>query len=245
MRLTELEEAQKELDLSVGLLASRAGLSRATGYRILSGRTDPRLDDLRELLLAAGLDLDLTVRPLSDPHAATAARAMLGDLSADQDAEETAAWIDRLTRYAHGETALVLSEAGRASAPQHRPGAIALAGPHWSVDRLASAGHASGRPWALSGAPAFDALGYDDLQGVSVLWTPDPRQVAQLLADTLTPTTIEHADVLLVPAAAPLFQGAVDVEGVVLVSPLQSVLDGFGLGGDLAATASELGREWS
>ncbi|MCJ1701235.1 hypothetical protein MT356_16105 [Rathayibacter festucae] len=244
MRLSELETAQKELGYSVDLLASRAGLSRATGYRILSGQTDPRLDDLRELLLAAGLDLDLSVRPLSDPHAASAARAMLGDLSVAPGDEEIAAWTARLTRYSRGETALLLGEAGRASAPQHRPGAVALAGPRWSIDRLASAGHASGDSWALSGAAAFDAMGYD-LRGVSVLWTTDPRRVTQLLADTLTPTTTEHADVLVVPAPAALFQGAVDVDGVVLVSPLQAVLDGIGLGGDLAAIASELGREWS
>lgn len=216
-------------------LAARAGISRPTLYRLLAGAV-PRADDLQELAVAAGVQVDYTTRPLSDPLAAVAGRALLGDEAMASWSDEADAWRERLGRFTagrgpDGRDVAILDEAGRASAPRDRDGAVHLRGAHRNVDRLVSAGQASRQHWALSGWAALDALGLD-VEAPTVMWVEDARTVGQLLADSFRPTGREDADLLVVEAHPSVFAGATAVEDVQLVAPLQAYIDATGLGGD-------------
>jgi transcriptional regulator with XRE-family HTH domain len=216
-------------------LASRAGISRPTLYRLLSGAA-PRADDLEELALAAGWRLDIDLRALSDPLAAVAVRVLLGDDAVQPWASESETWRERLDRFVDArprsdrEVALI-DEAGRASAPANRPGARHLKGEHWRVDRLVSAGRASARRWALSGWAALDALGID-APAPTIMWVEDPHAMEQLLRDSFRSTRANSADLIVIPAHPSVFAGTTAVSDVELVSPLQAFVDAVGLGGD-------------
>lgn len=220
---------------SVQELAVRAGISRPTLYRLLSGAV-PRADDLEELALASGWELDISLRPLSDPLAAVAVRVLLGDEATLPWATESAPWQDRLRRFVaarpHGDRDIALvDEAGRAAAPASRPGARRLRGDAWSIDRLVSAGRASGRRWALSGWAALDGLGLD-AHAPTIMWVEDAHGMEQLLRDSFRSTRSDDADLVVVPAHQSVFAGTTTVSDVELVAPLQAFIDTAGLGGD-------------
>ncbi len=89
--------------ISASRLSARSGVSRSTMHRVDSGEGDLALRTLRELAIAAGLDLDLNLVPLSDPDAATAARRLLGDPSLSDEVDDgVLAWEQRLPRLAGG-----------------------------------------------------------------------------------------------------------------------------------------------
>jgi transcriptional regulator with XRE-family HTH domain len=216
-------------------LAARAGLSRPTLYRLLAGAV-PRTDDLQELAIAAGQQLDFEIRPLSDPLAAVAGRSLLGDESVLPWAAEAGSWRERLERFTAGRGpdgpgVAVIDEAGRASAPQERAGAVHLRGAHRNVDRLVSAGQASRQRWALSGWAALDALGID-VEAPTIMWVEDVRTVGQLLGDSFRSAGRGEADLLVIEAHPSIFAGASAIEDVHLVTPLQAYIDAAGLGGD-------------
>ena len=216
-------------------LAARAGISRPTLYRLLAGAV-PLADDLEELAIAAGRQLDFDARPLSDPLAAVAGRALLGDEAMAPWSDEADAWRERLRRFTagrgpDGRDVAIIDEAGRASAPGDRDGGVHLRGAHRNVDRLVSAGQASRQRWALSGWAALDALGLY-AEAPTIMWIEDARTVGQLLADSFRPTGREDADLLVVEAHPSVFAGATAVEDVHLVAPLQAYIDATGLGGD-------------
>ncbi|WP_439690443.1 helix-turn-helix domain-containing protein [Curtobacterium sp. SP.BCp] len=230
----------------VAELAARAGISRPTLYRLFSGAV-PRADDLQELALAAGWELQIDLAALSDPLAAVAGRALLGDDTVAEWAEAAEAWRERITRFAGARQgrqreAAIVDEAGRASAPGKRPGAVRLRGEHWRVDRLVSAGRASEQRWALSGWAALDALGID-AQAPTIMWVEDARKVGQLLGDSFRPAHRDDADLIVAYAHLSVFAGATAVQDVELVSPLQAFIDAAGLGGDARLQALiEFGR---
>lgn len=217
-------------------LAARAGMSRPTLYRLLSG-TAPRADDLEELALAAGWKLQIDLDILSEPLAAVAARGLLGDESVRQWEADARAWRERLGRFvgarsdARYDLALI-DEAGRASAPTKRPGARMLRGEHWKVDRLVSAGRASKHPWALSGWAALDALGIN-AHAPTIMWTEDPHHMEQLLLDSFRPVRRGEVDLFILPAHPSVFAGATTVVDVELVSPIQAFIDSVSLGEDV------------
>lgn len=220
---------------SVPELAARAGVSRPTLYRLLSGAV-PRADDLEELALATGWRLEIDLGVVSEPLAAVAARSLLGDESVmpwDADAQ---AWKERLNRFVGarsdaGYDLALIDEAGHASAPAKRPGARKLRGEHWKVDRLVSAGQASEHLWALSGWAALDALGLDT-HAPTIVWTEDAHTMEQLLLDSFRPVRQGDADLIILPAHPSVFAGAITIADVELVSPLQAFIDSVGLGGD-------------
>lgn len=235
MRIDELVGAVREAaPFGVSSIAERSGVSRPTLYRLLAGAS-PRVDDLRELAVAAGFDIDASLVPLSDPLAAVAGRTILGDRSVGEWSEASAEWRARLERFVAGaaddrETSVV-DEAGKACAPAHRPGAVHLRGDHRRVDRLVSAGRAMQGPWALSGWAALDALGIE-ADAPTILWVEDARKAAQLLGDTFRPGRLDRSDLIVVPAHASVFAGGGAIEDVELVAPLQAHIDAVGLGGE-------------
>ncbi|ROS37159.1 helix-turn-helix transcriptional regulator [Curtobacterium sp. PhB78] len=227
-------------------IAARSGVSRPTVYRMLGGAS-PRVDDLRELAIAAGFDLDVTLSVLSDPLAAVAARSRLGDDRLADWADPASEWVARLERFVgtaeHADAAAVIAEAGVAAGPLNRDGTVLLTADAWDIDRLVSAGRASNAPWALSGWAALDALGIGDgMVAPTIVWTEDPRAFAQLLGDTFRRGRGEAVDVAVVPAHPSVFIGATEIEAVHLVDPLQGLIDAAGLGESARSAVAQYAR---
>src|SRR4051794_1563582 len=73
----DVAELIEELGRTPSSTARATGLSRMTIHRLRDGISSPTLATLRELALAAGYDVDVSLVPASDPAAAVAARAMV------------------------------------------------------------------------------------------------------------------------------------------------------------------------
>ena len=70
---------------------------------------------------------------------------------------------------------------------------------------MASAGFASGQPWALSGGPAVTALGIAvPPDAPTVLWAADPSRVRELLGPTHEPTRVLGAASVIIQFATAL-----------------------------------------
>jgi len=94
--ITELRERS---GISPTSLRARSDVSRATQRRIDTGESDVTLGTLRELAIAAGLDIALDLVPLSDPEAAAGARALLDEtVKPDTVSPAAAAWLESLLR---------------------------------------------------------------------------------------------------------------------------------------------------
>lgn len=225
---------------STSALARRAGISRTTVLQLQNDRSRARVSTIRELVLALGYDVTIDVQPASDPLAAAAARFLLGDLAASAEFDD---WVTRLKRYRPDNDPLgIVDEAASVSAPQHRDGSVMFAG-RSDPDRLVSVGIATGSRWALSGGAALEALGSDG--GTVVMWTEDVKQVAQLLAETHRRVNIVNAaQVIAAPAHWTVFDGSGALADVVLVSPVQAVIDSFGIGGQTRAQAVRVAGQW-
>jgi transcriptional regulator with XRE-family HTH domain len=227
-------------------LARRAGVSRNTEWALRKDQSRANLATLRELALACGSDLTVSAVPASDPLASAAARSILGDLETDSS-EDFVAWETRLKRWTgHAAPLDIALEAGRVSAPQHRTEAHLFSGRN-DVDRLTSAGIASGSTWVLSGAAALEAL--DDRPSEPelpvIVWSADVERFAQLLLDTHRSVRVQtSATVIVAPLHPSMLAGMTNIEGVPLVSPIQAVIDCFGVGGELADRALEIAKDW-
>ncbi len=233
--------------LSPAAAARRAGVSASTMHRILNNLVDPSVGTLQEIAFACGVEIDLTARPLSDPRAAAAARALLeGGYEPPSDPGVTA-WQERLPRMAaSGGPVEIVKVAAMASGPLRRPGAVLLNG-EVTLARVASAGDASKGHWAISGAaglylPPPSAAA----PAVTILWCEDVRTATHLLADTeLRQAQRPDRAVLAVIAAEPeLFTGSF-TEGIVrYAAPVQIILDCIAQGGALADNAIEEAMSW-
>jgi transcriptional regulator with XRE-family HTH domain len=235
-----VDAARESANISTTRLAARADLSRATLHRLLAGAS-ARVDDLQEIALAAGLAIDVTLVPLSDPIAAVAGRILLGDDSLGAWTAEALLWVDRLERYVASDPSVshdiaATDEAGRAANPAARQGSMHLRGDHRDIDRLVSAGRASGNAWALSGWAALDGLEVD-VDAPTVMWVDDVRRVTQLLHGSFAPARNGEADLIVAPAHPSVFAGVAEIEDVLLVDPLQAYIDAAGLGGDARVAA--------
>lgn len=235
--------ARPPAGMSVAETARRAGISRSTLNRLMAEEVEPTLGTLRELAIVHGLDIAMSLVPLSDPDAARAARALL-EGGEDEMGTPVARWVDRFTRITDDPIAL-LSAAGRASSLLHRRGAVGLRGGSGAM-RLASAGDAAGGFWALSGGAAA-SLGRDQpIRGPSVLWVDDVDAVGTLLLDTHTSTkSPASAHVIVVEANASITVDTFVVDRVRYVAPIQMLLDAIGLGGTLEQWAMGEAEEWS
>lgn len=219
------------------------------------------METLRELALAAGYDIDLSLVPASDPAAAVAARVIadpatptLEDLAGwemvDQsEVEAVAQWVSRLERQAPNDRRRLLELAGRYSAPQHRKGArffVPRSGlsQEQTVDVANSAiGHLSG---ALSGVAAAGVyLGHAPDPGPIVIWSIDPQAVADRLAATLREAgEYQPAGVLLAPTMRAYLVDTImpPVWRHRVVSPIQAAIDLYGLG--YTELADEITEGW-
>jgi hypothetical protein len=216
-------------------------------HRILNDLVDPSVGTLYEIALACGIQMDLTVRPLSDSRAAAAARSLLeGGYESSSD-PGVAAWRERLRRMAASDAPVdIVKVAAIAAAPLHRRGAALFHG-EVTLARVASAGDASQGRWAISGAaglylPPPSAA----VPPVTILWCEDVRTLTHLLADTeLRQSRRSDRAVLAVIAAEPeMFTGSF-TEGIVrYAAPLQIILDCAGQAGTLAEAAIEEAMSW-
>ncbi|UIP58955.1 helix-turn-helix domain-containing protein [Agromyces marinus] len=148
-------------------LAQRAGISRNTEWNLRNDYRRARLSTLREIALACGYDIDVTISRTYEPVAVAAARQLVGDLAPEEiqrvesnllggnpEWAETAEWVDRLERFVlSGQDQLVRSvgiddplavavEASEFASPQVAPGAVMLAG-RGDIERLMSAATAT------------------------------------------------------------------------------------------------------
>lgn len=241
--------------------ARATGLARSTVQRIASGKTSPTLETLRELALAAGLDLDLRLVPASDPTAAIAARVIadpatptleaLGawELMQPGDIEAIRQWVARLPRLAGADQRQQLQVAGRASAPQHRKGARFFAPkPGLAQDQTIEVAHSAlgDLPGALSGVAAARVyLGHAPDPGPVVVWTTDVDAAAERLAATLRDVDeYQAAGVVVAPTPQAYFVDTLRSPNAShqVVSPIQAALDLWGLGYD--KLADEITEGW-
>jgi transcriptional regulator with XRE-family HTH domain len=233
--------------MSATEFARRAGINRSTLHRILGHEVTPSLATVRELAIQHGLDVSVSLVPLSDPDAAAAARLLLDPAEfsiPDGVADGVREWVDRLRRATDDPAETVLL-AGHASSLLHRRGAILLRGDS-SALRVASAGDASGGEWMLSGRAALDLTRPGVGSGPTVLWAEHPDAAAQTLRGSHDRVeSALNAQVVIVGAEPGVFIDSYEIGAMRYASPLQMVLDGVGLGDELEQEAVALMAEWS
>ncbi|WP_437582530.1 helix-turn-helix transcriptional regulator [Paramicrobacterium sp. CJ85] len=231
--------------MSAAELARRSRVNRSTIHRIARGETEPTLATLRELAIVHGLDLEVDLRPLSDPAAASAARMLLDPTMEgyEPNASEQQ-WLKRLEQF--DDPVDVVAVAGRASAPAERKAALLFRGDR-SALRLASAGSAADGTWAVSGWAALTAAEGDAPRaGASILWVQDPDRAASMLLDTHTRVTSPLNAQVVVAQITDAVQVDSWSEGAVrYVAPVQILLDCIGLGGELERAARVVAESWS
>ncbi|MBP1325045.1 transcriptional regulator with XRE-family HTH domain [Leucobacter exalbidus] len=221
--------------------ARLTGLSRMTIQRVREGTSVPTIATLRELALAAGYDIAVTLVAPGDPAAAVAARVMYDSMLATSVAEsdDVAQWVARLKRHQLTAPDEVLALAGKYAAPQHHPQARFFAPRSgFSHDRLTSAVNSAGvtsqGAFALSGIAAADYyLFTSGSVGPVVLWS----EHAEAACDALSATFREAPDyqpggILVAPAPPEYFVDSLtdEKEHLTVVSPIQAALDLHGLG---------------
>lgn len=233
--------------LTAADVARRAGVSSSTMHRVLNQQVDPSVGTLREIALACGVEMELTTRHTSDPHACAAARAMLENGYTPPAEPEVAAWRDRLIRFSDaGDPLSIVTHAAGASSPLDRPGATLLKG-ELPLGRIASAGDASKAPWALSGAAGLYLPGADAAAPrVTVLWSGDARTTVQLLADAGVRQTHrqDRAALAVIEAEPELFYGAFSKGFIRYAAPIQIIVDCIAQGGAVADDALKEARSW-
>lgn len=232
--------------MSASEFARRAGINRTTLHRIATGQTSPSLQTANELAIARGWDLTLAVSPLSDPNAAAAARVLLDPAqSAGEPPAGVVAWVTRLRRIVpDGDAVRILDEAGKAASLLHRAGAGFVRGEN-SARRLSSIGDATGGKWALSGAAALQLVTSGTVEGPTVLWVEDVERCMRLFADThRTVAAPINAQIIVARADESTWVDSFSYDLQNFVAPIQLVLDGMGLGGDVERSARALAESW-
>lgn len=233
--------------MSAAEVSRRAGVSSSTLHRILHDRVDPSIGTITEVALACGVDASLVAARPCDPHAAAAARSMLESSYTAPDSAEVARWVDRLPRLANGGDPVSLVAAAAAySSPLDQPCAVLFDGT-MTLGRIASAGAASGRLWAVSGAAALYLPAHTEpAPAVTILWCEDAHAVAQLLTDSPLVRTArpDHASIAVVTGEPELFHGSF-VEGIVTyAAPIQIIIDCLSLKGKVAEDARREAQTW-
>lgn len=227
-------------------IARRSGVHRSTLYRPKNDGSDHRLSTVREIALACGFDVDISLRPTCDPAASDAGRLMLDTEVPGVDDPTVLEWISRLDRYAGDDPLRVAQEAGKASSLLPRTHGVTFMVGQFTADRLASAGYASNQVWALSGTPVLESFtGEGDTDPLAIIWCQNPRPISQLLADTgQTVSNPTKASLVIATAGILTLTGCVDLDGIRMVSPVQGIIDCMGLRERDRVAATEIAREW-
>lgn len=247
--------------LSKSALATRSGLARSTQYRMRDGLVDPAVGTVRELALAAGFELVLSLAPLSDPDAARAARVMLDPLyAASYDliggAKVVDAWVERLRRWVpDGNPVDIVWQAGQSASLLYRPGTVFLRGQITEL-KLASAGDFSRQDWLISGAGVIDRIGESDDEGTRyggalpgtsacpyLVHTADTHRFARLL-DNMEVVRPNKANLIIAEYTAGVGVDSWEDGKIKLVAPIQGLLDAFGVRGALGLAAERIARSW-
>lgn len=245
-----IDELLESSGLSKSALAARSGLARSTQYRIRDGLVDPTVGTLRELALAAGFELDLSLSPLSDPDAARAARVILDPLFAAsyellEGTKGVDEWIERLRRWVpSGDPVEIVHQAGMSSSLLRRRGAVFLRG-HVTELKLASAGDFAKQQWLLSGAAVIDRIGEPSERGdlPYVVHCSDPHRFERLL-DNMETIRPEKANLIIAAYTDGVGVDSWEDGKIKLVAPVQGLIDSFGIGGPLATAAAHIARSW-
>jgi transcriptional regulator with XRE-family HTH domain len=246
-----ITEIRERSGLSPTPLRIRSGVSRATQRRIDTGESDVTLGTLRELAIAAGFDIDLGLVPLSDAEAAAGARALLDDTVDPNTVSRAAdAWSKRLLRLTEdplretNNPLDIIAEAGRAAAPLNRDGALLFRG-EWNDLKLADAGMASRAQWLLSGMSALTSLSDEPtpIGGIGILYSADPVAVTRHLVH-LRPSRPSTANLVILPITESVTVDSWQKGPLQLVSPIQAIIDGIGVGGTTAEIAVAIARKW-
>lgn len=263
-----IEQLSQASRLSKSALAARSGLARSTPFRIQNGQVDPTIGSLRELSLAGGYDLELSLVPLSDPDAARAARAMLDPLF--QATYELSGrtgrvdeWVQRLRRWVpDGDPVEIVRQAGQSASLLHRAGAEFLRGQVTEL-KLASAGDFSNQEWFLSGAAVIDRIDepLENDYPVSteapkpasgaagavprpcVVYCSDPHRFTRLL-DNMELVRPEKANLIVAEHTDGVAVDSWQDGRINLVAPIQGLIDAFGIGGALGIAAEHIARSW-
>ncbi len=241
--------------------ARATGLARSTIQRIHNGTTSPSMQTLRELALAAGYDVDVQLKPASDPAAAVAARVIADPatptleeldgwgMTTPEEAREIEVWVARLSRQVNDDRRGLLQLAGRYSAPQHRKGARFFAPkPGLTQEQTIQVANSALRPLsgALSGVAASRVyLGHAPDPGPVVVWSTDADAVAARLSATMREVDeYQPAGVLVAPTMQAYFVDMMQppVWEQQIVSPIQAAIDLCGLGYD--QLADEITEGW-
>jgi len=245
---TPLDALRRISAISDAELSRRSGTSRSTIHRIDAGAVHPTLRTLRELAIAAGLDLEVAYRPLSDPAAGRAARFLLD--SAFDRVPKTAddvEWLQRLSRVADSDDPIsIVTEAGRATNLYHREDAVLLTHSVPAL-RLASAGDATGGGWIISGRAALAAIndtGTTTGIGPDVLYVTDPQRAWRLLEAPPRTEHIARVGLIIAPLRDEHIVDSWEQDRARFVAPIQILLDSMGLGGGLAETARRVAESW-
>lgn len=228
-------------------IARRAGVSPSTLHRIINDKVDPSVGTLREIAIACGNQLHLTTDQLSEPMAAAAARSLFEEGYVPPADLEVTHWQDRLLRLAGSDDPIdLVTAAAKASSPSHRRRAVAFSGTETML-RLASAGDASRKRWAISG-PAGLALPDDGEAApvTTILWCEDPLRVSHMLTDSKLKVTQrrDRATVIVIDAEPELFFGSFQHGSLQYAAPIQIVIDCIAQGGTVADVANLEARSW-
>lgn len=214
--------------ISVLEAAEISGVPKSNIYRYLHGDAAPPLGVIEELALACNLSVELKLAPLSDPHAAQAAKLVLGATQAQADGE-VSRWISRISRQNFTLDFEIIEFAGRASNPLHRQGAQYFRG-NVNALTVASAGEMTGSDWALSGAPVLEALDLNLVGLPIILWATDVAQAARAMSKSAVELPlVDGANIVIVPALSGELDDATELEGVRIVSVIQGLLDVVGI----------------
>ena len=241
-----LEEVRAVSGLDRRALARRSGVSRSTVYRIEGAQVDPSVGTLRELALAAGFDLDVSLAPLSDPDAAMAARVILAAPTGVELLPAVTEWVARLRRWVpDGDPVEIVRTAGMSSSLLKRTGAVFLSG---DVDELkiAAASDFADAPWVLSGLSGITRLkpdGDTTTIGPYVAYSGDPHRLVRRLAN-MTTCLPQDAHLIIAPYTSDLIVDALDDGAIHVVAPIQALVDAFGIGGPLGDDAEIIARSW-
>lgn len=236
--MQQIADWMERSNLNPTEVARRAGMPRSTLHRIVSGASDPKLSTIREIAIACGVDIDIATSPLSDPHAAEAARILLEDGYTVAESAQSREWVGRLTRLAGEDPIATVTEAAKASTLVHRAGAHYFTG-ELNLIRISSEASSVSCQWALSGAPMLQG------RGPAIVWTDNPDALARHAALHLQrPATRTGLSLIIVPVYPGLLHDSFVKDSLRFVAPIQMLIDSLGVPGPLAVDALAEAKAW-